>query len=233
MDWELHRCCMFDAAAACHEGESKIQCCGNIMSYDSHQVPSICQVCSSYNERWMWFSLVGFEVGWISHSITNHHITLLKLPNINTTLLHYEINVCGMHYTCPFQQSSLPLWPGHDLLLAFFTSSNLLSTFATPAIAKWYPESWTALKAWRKLMPGNENNLELVFLLDVLLRLDAFCLLFPYRVVVHALAGQLGWKQMHLCLSRVHHIRCIDMYIEPRHHACVSMCINVLPPYLD
>ena len=163
MDWEVHRCCMFDVIAACHKGESQIQCCGNIMAYDGHQVPSICQACSSHGELQMWFSLVGFKVGWISHNITNQHITLLKLPNFNTTLLHCGINVCGMHYTCLFQQSSLRLWPSHNLLLAFFTFSHFLSTFATLATARWYPKSWTTLKAWRKLLSRNANNLELVF----------------------------------------------------------------------
>ena len=69
--------------------------------------------------------------------------------------------------------------------------------------------------------------------MDLLLRPDAFCLLLSYRLVVHSFTGRLRWKKMHLCSSRVHHIRHIDMCIEPRHHACGSMCINVLPPYLD
>ena len=102
----------------------------------------------------MWFSLVGFKVGWINHSITNQHITLLKLPILNITFVCYGMNVFGMHYTCLFQQSSFPLWPGHDLL----------STFVALAMAWWYLEGWTASKAWSKLMPRNADNLELVFL---------------------------------------------------------------------
>ena len=103
-------------------------------------------------------------MGWISHSITTQHITLLKQPNLNTTLLHCGINVSWMHYIGFFQQSSLPLWPGHDHLSTFFTFRNLLSTFVTPAMARWYPESWTTSKAWKKLILGNANNSELIFL---------------------------------------------------------------------
>ena len=43
----------FDTDAVCHEGESEIQCCGNIMSYGGHHVPLICQACSSHGELQM------------------------------------------------------------------------------------------------------------------------------------------------------------------------------------
>ena len=146
---------------------------------------------------------------------TSYHI--VETTNLNTTLLRCGINVFGMHYTCFFQQSSLLLWPGHDLLSTFFTSENLLSTFATPAMARWYPKSWTSSKAWRKLMPRNACNSELVFLVGSATSTGCVFLVLPYCVAAHALTGRLGWKQLHLCPSRDHHRRCIDRMWASNH----------------
>ena len=80
-------------------------------------------------------------------------------------------------------------------------------------------------------MLGNADNLELVFLIGFATFTGYVCLLLPYRVVVHAHIGRLGWTKMHLCSSRDHHSRRIDRICVSNHvtmhvHRCASMCCH-------
>ena len=177
----------------------------------------VCQACSSHGEPQIWFSLVSFKVRWINHSITNQQLTLLKVPNLYTTLLRCGINVSGMHYTYFFQQSSLPLWPGHDLLSAFFIYGNISQHLSL--------QLWSGdIQRVGPLRKHGENwsrEMQIFWnwfsLLDLLLRVDAFCLLLPYRVAVHAPAGRLRWNKMHLCSSRDYRSRLIDWTCASNH----------------
>ena len=171
------------------------------------------------------------QVGWINHSITTQHITLSKQPNLNTTLLHCGINVSWMHYIGFFQQSSLPLWPGHDHLSTFFTFRNLLSTFVTPAMARWYPESWTTSKAWKKLILGNANNSELIFLARFATSIG--CISFVVAILCSRSCPYwtIRIKKMHLCSSQDHHSRRIDRICALNHvtmhvRRYASMCCH-------
>ena len=110
-----------------------------------------------------------------------------------------------------------------------FISSNLLSTFVAPAMVRWYSKCWTALKAWRKMMRGNATVWNWFSLLDLLLWPYGFCLLLPYHAAVHAPAGRLRWKIMHLCSSWDHRNRHIGRICALKHvtmhvRRCASMC---------
>ena len=91
------------------------------------------------------------------------------------------------------QHSSLRLWPGDIQRVRQLQKRG----------KNWYWEMQT-IRNWFSL-------------LDLLLRSDAFRLLLPYYVAVHAPTGRLGLKKMHLCSSQDHHSKRIDRICALNH----------------
>ena len=130
----------------------------------------------------------------------------------------------------PFQQSSLPLWPGHDFLSAFFTSGNLLSTFVTVS-----GHGQVILRGLDRFESVEKTNVG---------KCRQFGIGFPYWIcyfhwiclfVVAISCGcscsywTISMDKMHLCSSRDHHSRRIDRICVSNHvtmhvHRCASMC---------